>query len=101
MTCIQCQHVNPAGAKFCNACGAQVEVVCGICQHRNPPVSRFCNECGTLLAEQSRVTTSPEANALSRASKTSPLSDVRHQTRDPRPVSYTPPHLAERIRAAT
>ena len=27
------------------------------------------------------------------------LSDARHQTLDPRPVSYTPAHLAERIRA--
>jgi hypothetical protein len=32
-------------------------------------------------------------------SNTVNLPDVRHQTLDPRPVSYTPPHLAERIRA--
>jgi class 3 adenylate cyclase/tetratricopeptide (TPR) repeat protein len=32
-------------------------------------------------------------------SKTANLSDARRQTLDPRPVSYTPPHLAERIRA--
>jgi hypothetical protein len=32
-------------------------------------------------------------------SKTVNLPDARHQTLDPRPVSYTPPHLAERIRA--
>ncbi|HEV8718402.1 MAG TPA: hypothetical protein VGX03_36985, partial [Candidatus Binatia bacterium] len=32
-------------------------------------------------------------------SKTVNLPDARHPTLDPRPVSYTPPHLAERIRA--
>jgi class 3 adenylate cyclase/predicted ATPase len=31
-------------------------------------------------------------------SKTLPSPDARHQTLDPRPVSYTPPHLANRIR---
>src|SRR5262249_28402766 len=34
-------------------------------------------------------------------SKTATLSDPRRETLDPRPVSYTPPHLAERIRAVT
>ena len=33
-------------------------------------------------------------------SKTANLSDPRRETLDPRPISYTPPHLAERIRAA-
>ena len=32
-------------------------------------------------------------------SKTANLSDARSQTLDTRPISYTPPHLAERIRA--
>ena len=42
---------------------------------------------------------SPESSVQSRASKTLHSSDPRHQTLDPKPVSYTPPHLAERIRA--
>src|SRR4030095_4165625 len=32
-------------------------------------------------------------------SKTVNLPDARHPTLDPRPITYTPPHLAERIRA--
>jgi class 3 adenylate cyclase len=27
MYCAQCQHVNPEGARFCNACGAWLEAV--------------------------------------------------------------------------
>jgi hypothetical protein len=32
-------------------------------------------------------------------SKTVNLPDARHPTLDPRPINYTPPHLAEHIRA--
>jgi len=32
-------------------------------------------------------------------SQTLPFPDLRHEPPDPRPISYTPPHLAERIRA--
>src|SRR6187200_2967987 len=32
-------------------------------------------------------------------SQTLPSPDLRHEPPDPRPISYTPPHLAERIRA--
>jgi hypothetical protein len=70
----QCQHANPAGARFCNACGAQLEVVCLACSQVNPPGSRFCNACGQNLAQ-------PPAPAASVVS----------------PSSYTPKHLAEKI----
>ena len=42
---------------------------------------------------------SPASSVPSLESKTAKPSDARRQTLDPRPVSYTPPHLAERIRA--
>src|SRR5215475_12208335 len=74
MNCPQCQHANPAGARFCNACGATLEVVCPACSQVNPPGSRFCNACGHTLAQ-------PPAPAASFAS----------------PTSYTPKHLAEKI----
>jgi class 3 adenylate cyclase len=74
MDCPQCQHANPAGARFCNACGAKLEVICPACGQVNPPGSRFCNACGHNLAQ-------PPASAASFAS----------------PSSYTPKHLAEKI----
>jgi class 3 adenylate cyclase/predicted ATPase len=81
MLCPSCQHDNPEGARFCNACGAKLESACPGCGHVNPPGSRFCNECGTSLTNQSSV--------QRLASRVQP-----HQP----PVSYTPPHLAERVR---
>lgn len=39
MTCSQCQRENPKGARFCNACGAQLELPCPQCTHLNPPGS--------------------------------------------------------------
>src|SRR5712692_2974156 len=74
MDCPQCQHANPAGAWFCNACGTKLEVVCPACSQMNPPRSRFCNACGHNLAQ-------PPAPAASVAS----------------PTSYTPKHLADKI----
>ena len=82
MLCSGCQHENPAGAKFCNACGAKLESACPTCGRVNPSGSRFCNECGTPLTGQSNVQRS--------ASSVSPFQS---------PASYTPRHLAERILA--
>ena len=54
MICSDCQRENPAGAKFCNACGAKLERVCPSCGQVNPPGSRFCNECGAPLTEKAK-----------------------------------------------
>src|SRR4030095_3019259 len=74
MYCPQCQHENPEGARFCNACGARLEAVCPACGQVNPPGSRFCNTCGHNLDQ-------PPTPAPCLAS----------------PSSYTPKHLAEKI----
>ena len=50
---------------------------CGACGHRNPVKARFCNECGCVL----------------------PGGDPGLSPRFESPQSYTPPHLADRIRA--
>src|SRR6266540_6162041 len=84
MTCSQCQRENPTGARFCNACGTKLELSCLHCDHLNPPGSRFCNDCGAPLTLQ------PPTQVVS-----SQLSVPNPQP----PVTYTPPHLAERIRA--
>jgi len=73
MACPQCQHPNPPTPKFCNNCGARLEVGCPACGHRNAPGSRFCNECGEAL---SGAAPAPHAVA---------------------PASYTPKLLAARI----
>ena len=72
MSCPRCQHPLPPGAKFCNQCGARLELACAACGHANAPASRFCSECGAPLA-------GPPG---------------------PAPAATVPPHLAARILAS-
>src|SRR5262247_3024551 len=76
MRCPRCQQDNPAGARFCNGCGARLQLACPSCSHVNPSGSRFCNGCGAKLCEQ--ASTPAEARFSS-------------------PETYTPKHLAYRI----
>jgi class 3 adenylate cyclase/tetratricopeptide (TPR) repeat protein len=78
MRCPQCQHDNPPGARFCNACGAALAGACQACGRANPPDSRFCGHCGQRL---------PTADAAA--------SPARFDS----PGAYTPSHLAHRILA--
>src|SRR5262245_34343371 len=75
MRCPRCQHENPPAARFCNACGAGLELICPSCRHSNPAGSRFCNGCGAVFG-------AAPAPAEPRFSS---------------PESYTPKHLAEKI----
>ena len=74
--CPQCQHENPPGARFCNGCGARVELACAGCGQVNPSGSRFCNGCGAKLGDPAPA--GPEPRFTS-------------------PATYTPKHLAEKI----
>jgi class 3 adenylate cyclase/tetratricopeptide (TPR) repeat protein len=76
MRCEQCQQENPAGAKFCNSCGARLSLACPACGQSNRPGSRFCNECGHALGDLAGPPSSPRFSS---------------------PQAYTPGHLAEKI----
>ncbi len=78
MQCLKCQHKNKPSAKYCSHCGTKFEQVCPQCGAQVDPTDRFCSECSTAL--DTSVTSEPE--------KTDSTSG---------PLSYTPPHLAERI----
>jgi class 3 adenylate cyclase/tetratricopeptide (TPR) repeat protein len=71
MQCSQCQHVNPAGAKFCLECGAPLARACGHCGRQLPPAAKFCPECG----QPATAAASPYGA----------------------PAAYTPRRLAEKI----
>jgi membrane protease subunit (stomatin/prohibitin family) len=52
--CPKCGAGNLANAKFCNECGARMEVagqavLCAKCGAQVPAGSKFCNECGTKV----------------------------------------------------
>jgi class 3 adenylate cyclase/tetratricopeptide (TPR) repeat protein len=74
VTCPQCRHDNPPGAKFCSGCGARLDAICPECGHPNLPGSRFCNECGKALTARSVPATATVS-----------------------PQTYTPRYLAEKI----
>ena len=48
-TCASCGADQPAGAKFCNECGAPLANACPVCAAPVPPGAKFCNECGADL----------------------------------------------------
>src|SRR5262249_60507271 len=74
MPCPQCGRENPAGARFCNGCGARLAAGCPACGQSNPAGSRFCNGCGTRLLPDDRGGDARAAGV----------------------VVHTPKHLAER-----
>jgi class 3 adenylate cyclase/tetratricopeptide (TPR) repeat protein len=47
--CQSCGTENPAEARFCMGCGAQLERRCGNCGAEAPAQARFCMECGSEL----------------------------------------------------
>src|SRR3954470_20841665 len=51
MRCARCQTENPAGARFCSACGASLVVVCRQCAAPMAEGQRFCSACGTEALE--------------------------------------------------
>jgi class 3 adenylate cyclase len=72
MTCPRCQAENDPGARFCEDCGARLEVTCPSCGTSVTPGKKFCRSCGAAL------TAEPAGRFAS-------------------PESYTPKHLAEKI----
>ena len=81
MRCESCGFENPAGMKFCGQCAAPLTHHCLSCGFENPPGFKFCGECAAPLTGRTSI---PQPQPL-------PAS--------PSPATYTPQHLAERIRA--
>jgi class 3 adenylate cyclase/tetratricopeptide (TPR) repeat protein len=50
MKCPKCQADNRVGIKFCEDCGAKLELACASCGAAIPPGKRFCGECGHNMA---------------------------------------------------
>jgi hypothetical protein len=90
MICLSCQHDNRAAAKFCEACGSKLESACPACGTVLRPTARFCDNCGASLT----------ANAQTKRPTDTQTEKLTDSPQRP-PVSYTPTHLADRIRAVT
>jgi class 3 adenylate cyclase/tetratricopeptide (TPR) repeat protein len=77
MQCPRCQHEAPPRAKFCPECAAPLPARCAKCENELPAAAKFCPQC---------------AAPVGAASDAAP--------RFASPASYTPMHLAERIRTS-
>ncbi len=78
MQCPKCRFENREGVKFCEGCGAKLEMICPECSAAVPLDRNFCGECGCDLSQY----------------KESPRIDYEQ------PRSYTPKFLAEKILTA-
>ncbi len=88
MRCPRCGFENPAGAKFCEECGAKQGRVCPACGQEAGASANFSIECG---APRTAPTIPPAtSNPAVRAASTAFIT----------PIDYTPSYLAERILAA-
>jgi tetratricopeptide (TPR) repeat protein len=67
MKCPECQTENADSAKFCTACGQQLqtETVCPQCSHINRPTAKFCEECGYVLVQLAPATAPPSSEPAS------------------------------------
>ena len=85
--CTSCATDQPAGARFCNHCGAPMAASCPVCGALAPPGSNFCNTCGTRLADAAEPVQSTTAVASRRITSVlfgdlvgfTPLSESRDQ----------------------
>ena len=92
MQCQSCAFENPLGLNFCGQCGARLHAPCSQCGFDNPPGFAFCGQCGSSLTGQPRQS----------ASSRSLVASLQPSAPTPQPPSsYTPMHLAERIRAVS
>jgi class 3 adenylate cyclase/tetratricopeptide (TPR) repeat protein len=71
--CAKCGKENRADARFCRGCGEALARACAACGAELPEDAGFCDRCGARAADAPA----------------------------PAPASYTPPHLAARIRATS
>src|SRR5437879_10405539 len=52
--CLSCEHDNPAGAKFCAACGSTLNLkLCKQCEAINEGGAQRCHNCGTQFPASS------------------------------------------------
>jgi hypothetical protein len=59
MTCPECKVENPAGGKFCIACGSALEIACTQCGGAMRLTDRFCGSCGEATAADEQAKDSP------------------------------------------
>jgi len=80
MKCPSCKAENREGVKFCEHCGASIELICHNCGAHVPPDRKFCGECGHSLIEKPPSFIKPRPKKRSILEPTSFAND-RYQVR--------------------
>jgi len=96
-SCPACRFENPAGAKFCGACGAPLALGCPRCGAQNPSAFKFCSACGAPLAAGPVPTGAVGGAAPPTVTASSPPKDEVFRLQEAKVRAYTPTHLAEKI----
>jgi class 3 adenylate cyclase/tetratricopeptide (TPR) repeat protein len=91
MRCPSCQQENPAGARFCLACGGRLAAACEACGALLPDEARFCPQCGRATAARAGGVRGPSPAAAASPA----VAAVPDLTASP--TAYTPPHLTAKI----
>jgi hypothetical protein len=55
MHCPSCQSNNRQGVKFCEECGAKMEMACPVCNAKIPLGKKFCGECGSKTSHANEM----------------------------------------------
>jgi class 3 adenylate cyclase/tetratricopeptide (TPR) repeat protein len=55
MKCPKCESDNREGIRFCEECGAKLELECPVCKAKIPLGKKFCGECGHDLTKPVEV----------------------------------------------
>jgi hypothetical protein len=78
--CPYCDRVNPAGSKFCNACGAPLYLVpCSQCGAVNEAAATKCRQCGAVLPERTSAAPAASGEADVDAKGLASLHDLRQR----------------------
>jgi len=91
MQCTACEAENPSGARFCEQCGAALELRCTHCGSAARPGARFCVSCGQSLQSATPLTTETASTPAPSASQSLDLTAAAQAFRPPA-------HLADKIR---
>ena len=59
MRCRSCMTVNPAGNRYCEHCGKQLQLTCASCGHDVNHLARFCGNCGSEVQATGAAADSP------------------------------------------
>ncbi len=91
MQCAKCGVNNRNHAKFCEECGTALTLACPQCGVPVGVGKKFCGDCGASLFA-APITSAQLSSVGAESRRRSPIAS-------PAPASYTPPHLASRIRS--